>query len=239
MPDIIRLHSTGPVSVFVASFAEMVHYGYRLPDRNAWDILGHGERAPSIDIRPVYKPIQADIGGDAPFDSVYSGATGYVSLELVHFDWQVVQFLMQFSSHSENTRGFTHPIINTEYPGDVGTMTMLEGGWYVFLRFNKKGGMWGRQGNMPMGYLFHCAILDPASVIVGTGTAAKIRLAFNCMRRRYQSGLGLGAYSSSARYQYGEGCAASILYQDRDADVVDVWNVTGDILRSRFLNDSP
>ena len=90
-----------------------------------------------------------------------------------------------------------------------------------------------------MGYLFHCAILDPASVIVGTGTAAKIRLAFNCMRRRYQSGLGLGAYSSSARYQYGEGCAASILYQDRDADVVDVWNVTGDILRSRFLNDSP
>ena len=179
------LFSTGPLNIFVA-------YGAAAPV-----FLGHGERAPKIDVRPRYAPVTCDLGGEEPIDDLQSGESGSVQVELIRWNYPLLNSL------KSRTRAPAFPasVAGAQAPGELGTLMVTEGAAYqLFLQFTRAGnpvfGAAGAGGAMPAGYRFAAAFLDPESVTSGAASAHKYSLTWKCLRTfsPATSALGVGNF---------------------------------------------
>lgn len=147
--------------------------------------LGHGERGPSIQIRPSWSPVFADISGQrVPLDYLYDGEEGIVSFDATRYNEDVYAAIANRSNPGIVTRGF-------DVPGAVGTLMAHEGKayplWVTFPyapkpAFSSAVGP-NSGGAMPAGYHFHRAFLEGPDGLDGLGTTnRRIRFSFHCIR---------------------------------------------------------
>jgi hypothetical protein len=193
-----QLYATGPVLLWV-----------KFPMDDEPQFLGVGQRAPVVDVIPSFTPRYADVSGPTiPLDLLHSGDSGRVSVDLNFCNMNVLQAVRTRS------RNVTFPRIDPGGwdPGQLG-MPLIASGCVpvLYLRFassEKPSYTNFVNGNVPDGYRFFAAILDPECVRPG-GTSAeyKTHLLWNCLRK----------YDRAAKNQYGRG--ALRLY---DEDVSEV-----------------
>jgi hypothetical protein len=163
-----QLYTTGPVDVFI---------------RHALDLspvfLGHGERAPTIDITPNYLPVKAHYGGEIPVDAIFSGETGKVRMELVRFNHNALNMLKNRARSMLDQ----NPVKGLFEPGQIGTMIISEYSFFeLWLRFTHSKKLHNNNGDLPDGYRFLTAVLEPESIVGGSSTIMKVSLTFSCWR---------------------------------------------------------
>lgn len=165
-----QLYATGPVSVLVGCSPS----GPPL-------FLGHGESAPDIDTEVRYVPFHSDSAGEVPAEKFWAGESGRVSVDLVRFNWRVLDIIRA------RGRGRNFPAITPGFAdaGQVGTPMLTNGCSYpLYLMFPfaaKAVYNVAANGALPPGYRFLAAMLDPDRSVVGSATAAKIHLEWDCI----------------------------------------------------------
>jgi hypothetical protein len=146
--------------------------------------LGHGEKAPRIQVYRHYKQIFSDPGGEVPFEKGYSGEWGIVSVVLDRYNESTLRIIQDVATVNTGTppsRGFS-------LPGEVGSLMLTEGLTYtLFLRFPfaaKPAYSNPASGAMPAGYRFVAAHLGSPDDLfdLGPPNARKVGLIFECMR---------------------------------------------------------
>lgn len=168
-----QLYSTGPVDVYVYH-----------PLDSTISFLGHGERAPSIDHQPSYADVHCDLGGQVPIDRIYSGEMLRVGVDLVRYDYAVVQRLHDHKRRLVNPVAAQATYAGQEYPGDIGTLMLTEGAYHIlYLKFRNAPKTPFANNSMPKGYRIYRALMDPSSVTSGSTTAHKVRVAWSCYRK--------------------------------------------------------
>lgn len=198
-----QLYSTGPVDMFVWH-----------AQANAPVFLGHGERAPSIEVTPSWVPVHCDLAGQAPMDTLYSGEMGRVSVELIRYNWATVKEMQDRAIHQDDR--VATPGVCT--PGDLGLLAVQEGSFYIlYLRFQHavKTAMSGMVG----GYRFYAAVLEPMSVVAGSTTANKIHMTFNCYRRYLRNNSSYVPAGAPAVANNSFGVGTYILYDHNMSDI--------------------
>ena len=182
-----QIYSTGAVDVWV-----------KFPMDSRPQFLGHGERAPVINVTPRYSPFYATVSGpDIPLELLYTGSSGRVSIDLSRFNMNVLRAVQ-----SRCRNGSFFPAIDPglDDAGQIGTPLISSGCVpKLYLRFPSSGKPPYQNfvnGNLPDGYRFFAAILDPECVKPGGTTANyKISLVWNCLR----------AFDLNAETNYGWG----------------------------------
>jgi hypothetical protein len=147
--------------------------------------LGHGERAPRIQIVRRYKEVTNDLGGDmVPFDKGYAGETGVVTVTLSRWNESTLAIIQDVATTLTGlgaARGLNGP-------GEVGTLMVTEGVAYkLWLRFPfsaKAAYANAASGAQPAGYRFLAAFLEGPDDLfdLGPPNARKVGLQFTCMR---------------------------------------------------------
>lgn len=168
---------TGPVSVYV---------GVTIGGVTTTPVfLCHGEKGPSIQIRPSFSPVFADISGQrVPLDYLYDGEEAIVTVDSTRFNESVYFNIANRASPGLGSRG-------TDFPGDIGTLMGHEGKafplWLLFPYAGKPafsaavGPNSG--GPMPGGYHFFRAFLEGPDGLDGLGTTnRRTRFSFHCIR---------------------------------------------------------
>lgn len=174
-----QLYATGPVYVFCA-----VDTGGGLL------YLGTGERAPRISITPAYRDVQCDLGGEAPFDTMYSGNSGRVTVTLMRYNEAVLRKIEDYAASLHLIRG-------QEDPGEIGSLMLTEGLAYqlvlVFPYATKTA-----FADMPAGYNFLAAyVRGPDDIESGTSNPKKVQITWQCLRKfdiTNQNNFGAGSF---------------------------------------------
>ena len=158
-----QLFCTGPLSVFV----DVNRTGSPL-------FLGHSERTPNIEVRPMFSDVHSDITGQQnPIDKQYQGENGLVSLDLVRFNYSVYQQMADRISLVGSFPG-------TDGPLSIGTLMQTEGVCYnLFLRFPYAAKT--AFGTLIPGYRFLQAFLMGPDAITSGTVPHKIRCVWYCM----------------------------------------------------------
>lgn len=170
-----------------------------------------------VEVLPKYTQFHADVGGEEPLEEFYAGASGRVSVDLNRFNWRVLKAIQdrpRSNSGDPITPGFDDagrigtPMIR---PNGVGSAPGL--GTYpahaLFLRFpfrNKEAYQNGNDGNLPDGYRFFRAFLDPERCVMGSTSVFKIHLSWRC--RRYHDRTRITPYGRGGLYLYDENMEA-------------------------------
>jgi hypothetical protein len=163
-----RLYSTGPVGCYIGNAAGIITF------------LGHGKKAPDIDIETETIPVECDLGGAVQMDQIYGGQRGKVSVLLSRYNEGAVAIL-QDRAKQLALRGIDNP-------GDIGALLLSEGlFWTLYLRFPYAAKAFQGAGAgidaSPAGYRFLAAYLDsPDKIIVGTTTNRMVQCHFTCLR---------------------------------------------------------
>lgn len=157
-----QLYSTGPVGIWVGTGAS-----------GAAVFLGHGEQAPRINTRTLWKPQNCDLTGDVPIDKAMTGEMATVSVTLIRYNEPVLAIIQDRAGLIG--RGVM-------FPGDIGTLMMTEGlNYQLWLQFpySVKAAY---TATMPAGYRFPGSFMEsPDDLQVGTTTAKKISITFTCL----------------------------------------------------------
>lgn len=184
-----QLFATGPCALFVQPFGN-----------GSAVFLGHGERAPVINIDPKLNGVKCDLGGDADFDLMESGESGRISVEVIRFNWPV---LRQMQARTRNS-AFPTAVGGTFAPGQRGTLLATEGClWPLWVAFgfgakavfaNAATG-----GPMPLGYRFPYSYLQPETIHPSMQNAAKISLQFGALSKFFPTVAG-GMFGAFVTY---------------------------------------
>jgi hypothetical protein len=146
--------------------------------------LGHGERAPRIQVHRQYKPVHTDLGGEVPHDKGFGGEWGVVSIVLDRYNestLRIIEDVATVGTPGAAVRGLNNP-------GEIGSLMLTEGLTYpLWLRFPfsaKPAYSGGSGGPMPAGYRFLAAHLGSPDDLfdLGPPNARKVGLVFECMR---------------------------------------------------------
>lgn len=191
-----QLWHTGPVDIYVQFVASTsstsIQFGPIL-------FLGHSEREPHIDIRPVWRDVYCDLMGGAPIDRLYANETALVSVTLNRFNNAVFMQMMArpacpgspWAAASLRQAGLNY---RTGAVGRVGTLAVTEGASFIlYLRFpfaaktayGASGANWTGGAAMVPGYRFFAATLDPDHQVVGANSEKKHRLTWTCLPVTY------------------------------------------------------
>jgi hypothetical protein len=166
-----QLYATGPVDIWVGAGGSPL-------------FLGHGERAPRIQVYRQYKPAHTDIAGEVPHDKGYGGEWAVVSVALTRYNESTLAIIEDVATVNTGTppsRGFN-------LPGEIGSLMLTEGLTYpLYLRFPfaaKPAYRNPASGAMPAGYRFYAAHLGSPDDLfdLGPPNARKVGLIFECMR---------------------------------------------------------
>lgn len=154
-----------------------------------------------MEIRPVKIDVKNDLGGEAPFDAIYSGESARITVDLNRFNTPLLR------SIEARSRSATFPgaVGGFDAPGQVGTLMVTEGASFQLLLhfpFSAKAPFLGAVGPnsggpMIQGYRFFAAYLDPESVQGGSASVLKYHLSFECLRvfSPTASGVGFGSFA--------------------------------------------
>lgn len=166
-----QLYVTGPCDIYVGTTAGTALF------------LGHAERTPNAQIRPMFSPVFCDLYGQRiQADAIYDGEEGMISADLTRFN----ESLYALIAARPNSTG-TGAARGTNLPGDIGTLMVAEGFAYpLFLRFpyaSKAAFSTGSGGAMPAGYRFAACYLEgPDDLGPMATTNRRIRLNWHAVR---------------------------------------------------------
>lgn len=161
-------YCTGPVAVHVGTGGAGDFVGKP-------ELLGTGERAPRIRNEAGFSPVMSDMSGHVwPFDRIYDGKIGIVTVRLTRWDYDVLRRLQDRTrsagaDSAPGTDRIGHMLI-------MGQMAVPL--WLVYPYSTLKGSM----GGMPAGYHYHAAILETDEDQPGA-TAQSIDLTWWCGRK--------------------------------------------------------
>lgn len=166
-----QLYVTGPVHVYIKHVLD-----------GTVRFLGHGERAPTIQLTPNLVPVKCDVGGEAQFESIYSGEGATVRVDLVRYNMAVMNTIRVRS----RSTAFPAAVPGYDNPGMIGTLTLAEGAYYqlilVFPNAAKPFYQNAVNGALPAGYRFKAAVMDPESQQPGSANPYKLSVSWTCLR---------------------------------------------------------
>jgi hypothetical protein len=168
---VAQLYATGPVDVWVGAGGGPL-------------FLGHGERAPRIQVQRMYKPAHTDLAGDVPHDKAFAGEWALVTLALSRYNESTLALIQDVAG--ANLVG-TPPTRGFNVPGERGSLMLAEGQAYpLYLRFPfaaKPVYQSAASGAMPAGYRFPAAYLGGPDDLfdLGLPNARKVGLVFECV----------------------------------------------------------
>ncbi len=168
-----QLYSSGPVSIWV---------GTNLSSQPQF--LGHGESAPEIITTPPSVPFQSDSSGETPANLLDAGETGRVTVTLTRYNRRILDVILSRS----RGRNFPGSPPGFRDAGQIGTPLLTNGCAYaLYLVFPSAGKATynvAANGVLPPGYRFLAATLDPDRSVMGTTSAYKILLNWECLMKR-------------------------------------------------------
>jgi len=187
-----QVYVTGPVDLWVLTST----YGGQPR------FLGHGERAPTINLIPFYVTHQADVAGAAVFERFYNGMSARISVDLIRFNQATLDEVRLASASGDWLKGPEEISYGFDPPGSIGTATKAERVSHIlYLRFpaaNRPGmnGQANPRARLPAGYRFFYCTLDPQVIRGGSTVAHKVSLTWQATPwfiPEYRNGWGYGA----------------------------------------------
>jgi hypothetical protein len=173
-----------------------VNIWLKFPGDTQPQFLGHGTTAPVPIITPSYVPFFPDIGGpNVPTELLECGESARVEVDLTRYNWNV---LMAARSRARNAR---FPAIRPGFTdAGQGGVAVIRGGCATVLYLEYPGANLPAfqdfvSGNLPDGFRFFAAMLDPETHKPGSTDAYKVRLNWWDLR----------AYRRDATSQFGRG----------------------------------
>lgn len=159
-----QLWSTGPALIYAGPIT--VSAGGVL-------FVGTCKVKPVIEVDFLFKPVSADVGGDAPLDRMYVGKRGQLRLDLNRFSYPVVQALCNVPNTALALANVPNPgSPGVDNPGDVGTLVVTEQQTYVlyvvFPYYLKPAYGGGQPTGMVPGYRFPFCSTNKESIHPGT-----------------------------------------------------------------------
>lgn len=155
-----QLYSTGPVAVYVST-------GVTMPGADPYTagvplFLGTAEAAPEIHVRPLFAPVNNDIGGALPFDYIFHGEEADIVVDLTRWNEGVYAACAARPNSQDGTRGrFT----STDIGSLMATEGLTYGLWLNFPYVSKA----AYSVTMPAGYRFLSAfMIGPDTILPGT-----------------------------------------------------------------------
>lgn len=160
--------ATGAVPVFVGTGSSLTPV-----------FLGYSERGPQMSVRPSYSNLFVDVGGpDVPFDVMYTGEEGLVTVDLTYWTEAVYAAI----AAKAVVRGAGAAALRgVDVPGQVGTFMVGEGCAYqLWLNFpySTKAAM----ATMPAGYRWAAAMLVNDDLPDLGNKPRKLHLIWRCLR---------------------------------------------------------
>lgn len=169
-----QVYVTGPVDLWVQTARQ-----------GGPTFLGHGERAPVIQLVPHYVVHHADAAGAAVFERLYAGAIARISVDLVRFNQATLDDIQAAGGAAWDQPGAeADAAFGFDPPGAIGTATMAEGlGHTLYLRFGgalrpTMQGLRNPRARLPRGYRFYNCTLEPQVVRGGSAAPYKVSLAW-------------------------------------------------------------
>lgn len=138
-----QLYCTGPAHVLVAFGGSNPRY------------LGTAKISPQIELKPEYKPVFNDLGGDVPLDVSYLGEEALSQIDFTRWDESVYEII------AARPRSNAAATIGANTSLDVGTLVLTEGFGFIMYVLFPFATAKAAYSTLPAGYRF------PASVFVG------------------------------------------------------------------------
>ena len=165
------------------------------------EFLGHGERAPDIEVTPRYVEHQTDSGGDVAAELIYAGSSARISVDLVRYNMNTLKKIQARARGRASTNAFPNAVPGFDDAGQIGTLMVVGGCTFpLYLLFPASTRLHNSSfasGAMPPGYRFVAAYLNPECMKMGATSPFKNHLIFDCLRKRdytRKNGAGRGSY---------------------------------------------